>query len=277
MKEVSPSNITEYIKVSTVPSKVILTAMTILALGFIFWCFFGTITDRERIMGVVFPTNQSNTGVNVPNDGTVREILVHKGDHVTKGQTVALISIGNSYSILSAPYDGKVLSFIPEYSNFNAFEDIINLLPETSSGTITSMIAYADYTASRLIKPGQEIQATPKSETRERVGYIEGKVVSISQYPVSYQEAINVLQNPSLAKEIFPESSSVFQIEIEMLTETDNPDNLLWSFPNKETIDMSVGTFCNIEVTTKSRSVFKYLLENVAETRNSIRLWARSK
>lgn len=272
-KELSPANIGDYIKISTVSTRVILTATSILAAGFIFWCFCGSITDKEHIKGVVFPSDGA-TGVSVPNDGTVREILVHKGDVIEEGQTLALISVSGSYSILSAPYSGKVLSFIPENEQFNAFEDIVNLLPENGCGTVLNMVAYADYNASRMIRPGQEIQATPMSETREKVGFVKGHIIEVSPYPVSRQESVMKLQNASLAEEIFPDEGSAFEITIKLETNDANPDQLLWSFPLKETVDMSVGTFCSIDVITKSRSVFQYLMENVQETRNSFKLWA---
>jgi len=273
-REPSPANVGDYIKVSTVSTRIILTAMSILAAGFIFWCFCGTITDKEHIEGIVFPSNGA-AGAKVPNDGTVRNILVHKGDMVEKGQTIALISVSGSYSLLSAPCSGKVLSFIPENEQFNAFEDIVNLLPEEGYGTVLNMVAYAGYNSSRLIKPGQEIQATPKSETREKVGFVKGRISSVSPFPVSRTEAATKLHNESLVDEIFPDSESAFLVTIELFAEEGHPENLVWSFPLKEKVDMSVGTYCSIDVITKSRSIFQYLMENVQETRNSVKLWTK--
>lgn len=273
MADISPSNLGDYIKVSLVSTKVILTALSVLAAGFIFWCFCGSVTDREFINGVVFPED-GITGVSVPNDGTVREIMVHKGDMVMKGQTLALISISGSYSILSAPYDGKVLSFIPENERFTAFQDIVNLLPEHSSGAVCNMIAYADYNSSHMMRPGQEIQATPMSETRERIGFVSGRIKTVSPYPVTRQEALMKFHNTSLADGIFPQDGTAFEIRIELDKSESCPEELKWSFPLKEKVDMSTGTFCSIEVITKSRSVFEYLMENVQETRNSFRIWA---
>lgn len=268
----TPSQVGQYIKLSTLSSTLILVAVSLLAAGFIFWCFCGSITDREHLSGVVFPPGGA-TSVSVPNDGTVREVLVHKGNHVEEGQTLALISVSGSYSILSAPYSGKVLSYIPEGGSFSAFESVVNVLPDEVSGTVTTMVAYAGYNASRMLRPGQKVQATPMNEKKERVGFVHGRVVSVSPYPVSHREAVIRLQNASLVDEIFPDEASVFEVEIQLDTMEDDAETLRWSFPQREPIDMSVGTFCRLEVITRSRSVFNYLLENVQETRNTIRLW----
>lgn len=270
----SPSELGNYIHLSVAGSKVILLAILILSAGILSWCFFGTMLDKEYVQGVVFPT-EGTDGVWLPNDGVVKEVFIHKGDIIEKGQTLALVSVGDAYSIVSSPLQGEVLSYIPENEHFNAFEDIVNLLPSSDSGPVTSVTAFVNFKSMRFIAPGQTAQITPANETRERVGYVRGKVISVSAYPVTKREAVIKLQNQSLADEIFPDDASVFEVEIEMQTSGDGSGELDWSFNSKNGVDMSVGTFCNIEVITKSRNIFQYMLENVSDAKNSLRLWAK--
>ena len=77
-----------------------LTALLLLGAFFV-WGFLGTVSDKVYYSGVVFPV-QGTTDVSLPNKGMVRTIFVHNGDRVTPGQSVALISLGDSYSILTA-------------------------------------------------------------------------------------------------------------------------------------------------------------------------------
>ena len=270
----SPSDIENYIHISMFSTWMVMAAIAAVAVGVLAWCAFGTMTDKEYIQGVVFPSDGA-TGVNIPNGGVVREVFIHKGDKVVRGQSLALISVAGSYSIVSAPYDGVVLSYLPENGEFKAFEDIVDLLSDEYVGNVRTVTAYAGFNSMRFLRPGQTAQVTPTNETRERIGYVRGKVKSVSPYPVSRQEAVLKLQNASLADEIFPESGSAFEVEIELDMDPDNPQEFDWSFSSIEKVDMSVGTFCNIEVVVKSRSLFKYLLENVKEAGNSLRLWAK--
>ena len=270
----SPSELGSYTRVSMASSKIALSAIAVLAAGILAWCFFGTMTDKEYIQGVVFPSEGTN-GVTIPNEGIVKEVFIHKGDQVEPGQALALVSVSGAYSIVSAPFEGVVLSYLPENETFEAFEDIVNLLPSGTESSVTRVTAFANFKSKRFIAPGQTAQITPANETRERIGYVKGRVVSVSAYPVSKREAVLKLQNPSLADEIFPDDASVFEVEIEMETVPGHPDKLDWSFKSEEIIDMSVGTFCNIEVIVKARNIFRYMLENVSETRNSIKLWAK--
>lgn len=270
----SPSELGGYTRVSMASSKIALSAIAVLTAGILAWCFFGTMTDKEYIQGVVFPSEGTN-GVTIPNEGIVKEVFIHKGDQVEPGQALALVSVSGAYSIVSAPFEGVVLSYLPENETFEAFEDIVNLLPSGTESSVTRVTAFANFKSKRFIAPGQTAQITPANETRERIGYVKGKVVSVSAYPVSKREAVQKLQNPSLADEIFPDDASVFEVEIEMETVPGHPDELDWSFKSEEIIDMSVGTFCNIEVIVKARNIFRYMLENVSGTRNSIKLWAK--
>ena len=265
IKYSSPSELGNYIKLSSVGSKVILFATLALAAGVLVWSFFGSMNDKEYMQGVVFP-NEGTDGVWLPNNGVVKEMFIHKGDAIEEGQTLALVSVGEAYNIVSAPFGGVVLSYIPENESFNAFEDIVNLLSTTESHPVTSVTAFVNFKSMRFIAPGQTAQITPANETRERVGYVRGKVVSVSAYHVTKREAVIKLQNQSLADEIFPNEASVFEVKIEMQTSPDDPGGLDWSFKSKNGVDMSVGTFCNIEVITKSRNIFRYMLENVSDT-----------
>lgn len=272
----SPSEMVGYVRLSKARGRIVASAICILTLGLLAWCFFGTMTDKEYIKGVVFPVNGTD-GVSIPNSGMVKELFVHKGDIVAAGQSLALVSVSGIYSIVSSPYDGIVLSNLSENETFEAFEDIFNLLPADSGGDsiVTGVTAYANFKSKRFLAPGQVAQITPANETRERIGYVRGKVVSVSAYPVTKREAILKLQNASLADEIFPDDASVFQVEIEMDINPRNGDELDWSFLSKEKVDMGVGTFCNIEVITKSRNVFNYMLENVSDVGHSVRLWVK--
>lgn len=268
----TPSELGKSINVTIASEAIMLAALAILCLGVLGWCFFGSVTDREYIKGVIFPS-KGTSGANIPSAGTVQKIFVHKGDLVSKGQTLALVAVSGSYSILSAPCDGEVLSFIPENVTFKPFEDIVDLLSDEESDRVRTIVAFANFNAARLFKPGMAVQITPSHETRERIGFVRGRITSVSPYPITRQEADIKLQNPAITDEIFPTDLSVFEVEIEMDPDPEDPSRLDWSFVQKGATDMSVGTFCHIEVVIRDRSIFEYLFENVHESINTVRLW----
>lgn len=273
-KSTGLDRVDEYIQLTGTSTPITLTALSILFIAVFIWVFFGKISDKAYVKGVIFPS-QGTVAVNLPNNGLVRTLFIHKGDKVTEGQTLALVSIDGSYSIVSAPCDGEVLSYIVEGGEFNPFEGIVNILPAEKASKVNTLVALADFKTSRDLKPGQKAQVTPSYDSRERIGYIEGEVRSIVPYPISRQEADRFFENESIVDEIFPESGAVFMVEIDLKPDETDPSGLLWSFKGKEEHDASVGTYCNVQVIVKSRSLFAYLMENVQDKSNAMKLWLK--
>lgn len=259
------------IKVSKLSTAVVLTALTLFFAAAVIWFFWGTISDKAYVKGVVFPVD-ATVGVNVPNNGYVKNLFVINSQHVEVGDPLALVSIGSAYSVLSSPCSGIVMSYKNSNDSFQAFEDIVTILPSESKGTVHSIVAFTDFETSRNLRPGMEIQATPSNETRERIGYVKGKISGLSQYPVSRQEAVTKLDSESIVSEIFPEGRSVFWIDIDLDLADTTTGELDWSFPLEDAVDMGVGTFCDIQIIVKSRSMYSYLLENIKESGNKIRM-----
>ena len=113
------------------------------------WGFLGTVSDKVYYSGVVFPS-EGTTDVSLPNRGMVRTIFVHSGDHVSKGQSVALISVEDSYSILTSTVEGTVISTKVDNEPFEAFEPIISVVSGNQGQTQRSMlIAYIDNAGQR--------------------------------------------------------------------------------------------------------------------------------
>ncbi len=262
------------IRVTAPATRVTLGALVFLFAAMVYWIFFGTISDKDHMSGVVFP-DTGTYEVSVPYDGQVKDIFVTNGQTVRQGEPLASVSIAGAYSVLSSPCGGTVLNFKPVNDVFNAYEGIVNILPDTESGIVRRVVALTDFRTQRELRVGQDAQITPSNETRERVGYVNGKVTSVSQYPVTRQEMLTKLNNSSIVDEIFPESGSVFEVTITMDMDENDPSQLDWSFPLKEEVETGVGTFCDITVIIRARSVFQYLMENVRETGNKIRLIAK--
>ena len=91
----SPAQIADHLRVTYVPTYLLAAAGALLLLAFIVWGVLGNVSDKVYYSGVVFPV-QGTTDITLPNKGIVRSILVHNGDSVHEGQTIAMVSIGNA-------------------------------------------------------------------------------------------------------------------------------------------------------------------------------------
>ena len=123
----SPDQICDHLRVTAVPTYLLATAILILFGAFIVWGFLGNVSDKAYYSGVVF-TVEGTTDITLPNKGMVRTMLVHNGDSVRQGQTVALVSIGDSHSFLTSTVNGLVISTKTDNEPFEAFDPIVSVV-----------------------------------------------------------------------------------------------------------------------------------------------------
>lgn len=259
----SPDQIGSVLKVTALPTY-ILAATALLLLGaFMVWGFLGTVSDKVYYSGVVFPL-EGTTDVSLPNRGMVRTMFLRSGDPVRRGQSVALISVGDSYSIVTSTVDGTVISTKVDNEPFEAFEPIISVVSGDSAQSQRSMlIAYIDNAGQRDLREGMAAQVWPEDEKRDEIGYVRGTVTRIDRYPVSADEVRQTVKNEELAQRLISSGDMMFQVQIDLHPSPADPALFDWSFGEPEDVSMNVGTYCSVLTETRRRSMFRYLYEAV--------------
>ena len=264
----SPNQIGEHLRVTSVPTYLLAAAIIILFGAFFVWGFLGNVSDKAYYSGVVFPV-QGTTDITLPNPGMVRTMLVHNGDSVRQGQTVALVSIGDSYSFLTSTVDGLVISTKTDNEPFEAFDPIVSVIDDDASdgqSQHTQLIAYADNEAQRDLRIGMETQVWPADEKRDEIGYVRGRITQVVRYPAAADEVRKTLKSNILAKRLLEQSDVVYEVRIDLLRLPEDATRYDWSFGEPADVSMGIGTYCSVLTETKRRSMFQYLFES-ARTR----------
>ena len=257
----SPDQIRSTLKVTALPTYLLACTALLLIVAFFVWGFLGSVSDKVYYSGVVFPS-EGTTDVSLPNRGMVRTLFVRSGDHVSQGQTIALISVEDSYSILTSTVEGTVISTKVDNEPFEAFEPIISVVSGNEGQTQRSMlIAYIDNAGQRDLREGMMAQVWPEDEKRDEIGYVKGKVVRIDRYPVAADEVRQTLKSEEMARRLLESGEMMYQVNIELLPAPDDPTRYDWSFGEPDNVSMNVGTYCSVLTETKRRSMFQYLFE----------------
>lgn len=256
-----PEIVETEIQVTKPSTYVIIASMAIMVVAVFVWCLLGSISDRSTVSGVVFPIDKA-VDVTLPNRGTVRSTFISNGDAVEKGQSLAMVSIGDAYSMVSAPSSGTILNIKKENEDFEALAPIATII-SNDEGQECSAVAFVPFEISRKLKNGMRVEVTPMNLTREKNGYIVGHITEVENYPVSREDAVKQLKNENFVGDIFPEQGAAFVVKMVLHQQEDG--SLAWSFKPDEPVDMGTGTFCDIRIVTKRRSVYKYLFESVRE------------
>lgn len=268
----SPDQIGSTLRITALPAY-LLALTVVLLLGAFFVCgFLGTVSDKVYYSGVVFPSG-GTADVSLPNRGMVRTMFVHSGDNVTRGQSVALISMDDSYSILTSTVEGTVIDTKADNEPFEAFEPILSVVSDDERPSRRAMlIAYIDNAGQRDLREGMSAQVWPEDEKRDEIGYVRGKVVRIDRYPVAENQVKQFLKSEDLARRLLESGNMMYQVNIELLPSKDNPDQYDWSFGQPEDVNMNVGTYCSVLTETRRRSMFQYLFEEARTRFRAVKL-----
>ena len=260
----SPDQIGEHLRVTAVPTYLLATAAFVLLAAFIVWGFLGNVSDKAYYSGVVFPV-QGTTDITLPNKGIVRAVLVHNGDSVRQGQTVAMVSIGDSHSFLTSTVSGLVISTKSDNEPFEAFDPIVSVIDGTGTSQHidqTQLIAYADNAAQRDLGIGMEAQVWPADEKRDEIGYVRGRITQVVRYPADADDVRQTLKSNILAKRLLEQGDVVYEVRIDLLRSPEDSTLYDWSFGEPENVSMGIGTYCSVLTETRRRSMFQYLFES---------------
>jgi hypothetical protein len=267
----SPEEMGEHLRVTSVPTYLLAAAVILMLGAFIVWGFLGKVSDKAYYSGIVFPA-QGTTDITLPNKGMVRTMLVHVGDSVRQGQTVALVSIGESHSFLTSTADGLVISSKTDNEPFEAFDPIVSVIDENAAGgqlQRSQLIAYADNEAQRDLRIGMEAQVWPADEKRDEIGYVRGRITQVVRYPADADEVRKTLKSDILAKRMLELGDVVYEVRIDLLSSPDDSTRYDWSFGEPVGVSMGIGTRCSVLTETRRQSMFQYLFESArTQTRN---------
>lgn len=268
----SPDQIGTVLKITALPTYLLAFTVLLLIGAFFVWGFLGTVSDKVYYSGVVFPL-QGTSDVSLPNKGMIRTMFVHGGDHVTRGQTVALVSVGDSYSILTSTVEGTVISTKVDNEPFEAFEPILSVVDgmDPRSGK-AMLIAYVDNAGQRHIKEGMGAQVWPENEKRDEIGYVRGRITRIDRYPVAADVVRQTLRSEEMADRLLTAGTTMYQVNIELFTSAENPAEYDWSFGEPEDVNMNVGTYCSVLTETRRRSMFRYLFDSARTRFRAVKL-----
>jgi len=259
----SPDKIADHLRVTYVPAYLLAAAIGLLLAAFIVWGVLGTVSDKVYYSGVVFPV-QGTTDVTLPNKGIVRTMLVQNGDSVHLGQTIAMVTVGDSYSFLTSTVDGLIISAKTDNELFEAFEPIISVVDNktTSPSQQTQLIAYADNDAQRQLRIGMEVQVWPANEKRDEIGYVRGRISQVVRYPARISKVRQKLKSETLAKQLTGDGKNlVYEVQIDLRRAPNDSTSYDWSFGKPDDVSMEIGTYCSVLTETRRRSMFEYLFE----------------
>jgi HlyD family secretion protein len=95
------------------------------------------------------------------------------------------------------------------------------------------------------------VQIAPSTVRSETYGVMFGKVVSVGDFPVTYQGMLRVLGSEELIRAL-PQGAASIQVVVEPI-KANTPSGYQWSSPDGPPITLQSGTFCNANIIVEER------------------------
>lgn len=289
-------------EVTTTKRWLTLLALGILLGTFVVWGIVGKVPSKMHMDGILIKGGGIRK-VSHPYEGRLTDIKVLPGDKVKKGETIAIIEaydIVEEINLLKkklfmesdkssqnaidlgtqikkmqdklvyitsvvSPYDGRIIDIKFNRGDYlKMSETLVNVEVEGNSVKDLIGVFYINAEESSNISLNKEVEIYPVNIKKEEYGYLEGKIVSISEYPVTRQALLSELGNEQLVDN-FMKNGSPIEVRVDLTVKKDeasvgNDYTYKWSLKKAPHFKLESGTFAKGEVIIKEESPINLIL-----------------
>jgi len=285
----SPEQLDQLIKITTPQGWLALIALGCLVVTSILWGIFGTIPTKVNGEGLLIK-GRGISEIIAPYSGQITDIRVKPGDQIKRGQVVArveqieLIKQINEATeelkrIKSGEISGQTGLIEQKISHLRDMLELDSRIVSTADGRVlevktstgsfisagTPVVSYEATGESikdlevilfipvqdgKKIQPGMEVQFSPSTVKKEEYGFMLGRVISVSKYPVTNKEMMQVLGNEELVRLLSGQGAPV-QVRVDLIPDVDTPSGFKWSSREGPAMKLGSGTLGTGSITIK--------------------------
>lgn len=171
-----------------------------------------------------------------------------------------LVSVNQSQII--SPYDGQILEItVNPGDRIQPGTQLVWLEKKQSHTNGTPLIyAYFPIETGERVKLNTTTETTVPQVNSNKYGHIEGKVISISKYAVSYDNIYNRIQNRAIAKSLLGPNAAVVEVIIKPETDPLDPQKIRWTSGKQPPLLLTTGTLADVNATIEKIRPIYYLL-----------------
>jgi hypothetical protein len=263
----SPEQLDQTIPITNPRAWLVLGAMVALLVAATFWGIFGTITtqvDSRAIFvnsGGIRNVVTTHPGLISALSPSVRDASVGASSIIDEGEIVAWISqpAEDSVQEIISPYTGRILEVKAGKGDLVELGDPLLSLEFIGDDVELESVLFLPASQARSIQPGMVVRFSPDGVSADVSGYIEGRVTSVGDFPSSREGLLRILGSDELIQALSV-SEAPIEIHIELLTDPDSPDGLLWSSPVDVDFGFRSGSLGTAVIIVDERRPISYLL-----------------
>ncbi|TWH46391.1 efflux RND transporter periplasmic adaptor subunit [Sporomusa sp. KB1] len=263
----------------------LIAAVMLVLFSGIIWSVFGVMADKVNGYGIIVDS-AGVSSIAHTSAGRVQKMVVKIGETVKKGQIVAYIeqpqleqnallskerlALGKTstdmrdrvaqYSSTKdelqrevqvvSPFDGIIVEQRVKEGDLVSTGTTFYVLRQMSAREDIMAVVYVPVLEGKKVKEGMTIQISPGSVDSSQHGAMVGRVVSVSEYPVSSDSImVWVARNKDLVSWIAGKSGgSMLEVNVELIKDNATPSGYLWTSVVGPDEKITTGTACTAKV-----------------------------
>lgn len=157
--------------------------------------------------------------------------------------------LGQNTQVLS-PIDGQVIEIKVAPGSVLGVGTAVAAIQ--AGGTALEAVVYIPADKGKSVTPGMEIRLEPSLVKREEFGTLVGTVVRVSEFPMTPQGMLAVLQNDNLVKQ-FAKEGAPYAAVVRLEPDAEAVSGYRWAVGAGPPIKLTSGTLTKAEITTRKQ------------------------
>ena len=241
-KTLSPDELDRLMRVTRPRGWLALIALLALVAAAVAWGVLGSIPIVMNGEPGVLLGGDSRHQIVSQISGLVTEVKVKSGNTIKEGEVIATVrsNSGTESDVLSL-YGGRLDSVVVEKGMLvKRGQDVA--VVKSAKKPLEAFI-FVPGEQGKQLKEGMKVQVLPSTVKAEEYGYIEGKVTSVSQFPVTKDEMFLLLENQSLVDTLRTRDAQL-RVDVKLHKDPSTPSGFKWSSSNGPPFTITRGTLC---------------------------------
>lgn len=158
---------------------------------------------------------------------------------------------------VTAPMDGLVIEFkVSPGAVVQSGQALLSI--ESVEGELQALV-YVPTEHGKKLHPGLAVRLEPATVKKEEYGTLIGEVRQVSEFPVTSQGMVSVLQNQALAG-AFAKEGSPYAVHVDLVKDAETVSGYRWTSNDGPPIKIASGTTLNAEITVLEQRPISLLI-----------------
>lgn len=241
-KMLSPDDLDRLMRVTDPKGWLALVALLALVAAAVLWGVFGSIPVQVSGGEGILLHGGDRDEVVSQSSGLVTEVGVKTGDNVEEGQVIAQVRAddGTETDVVSL-LGGRVDEVVIENGMLLDRGQQVAVVEQDDDPLEAVFFVPAE--EGKQLEEGMQVHVSPSTVKAETFGLMQGKVSSVSAFPVTEGETFMLLENQSLV-DALRTGEDQLEVSVELMSDPSTPSGFEWSSSQGPPFSLTHGTLC---------------------------------